>query len=150
MKTALDNALYYAARKSEQNMAAALDACTADFVLHSPPFGSTLCGTEENFVGMAQFFALFLDYTVHAEHTAEGPGCLIMAGKVSMTPHLAYLGLPGVGRRATVEFTATFETRGERLAREVFLLDIVELCNQSGLSLAALLDVLNRRHDLAA
>ena len=94
--TALENALYYAEKKSEQNMAAALEACTEDFILYSPPFGANLRGTKENLREMAKFFQFFPDYNVTTEHTAVGENCVILTGRVRMTPSFSMVGLPNL------------------------------------------------------
>lgn len=150
MKSALENALYYAARKSEQNMAAALEACTEDFELISPPFGRTMKGRDDNLSGMAQFFALFPDYSVEPSSTLASDDHVLMVGHVTLTPNLTLLGVPGEAKSARLAFSAAFETRGNLLARETFVLDLVDLCAQSGLPLSVALMATGRQADLEA
>ena len=149
MRTALENALYYAEKKSEQNMAAALEACTEDFILYSPPFGANLRGTKENLREMAKFFQFFPDYNVTTEHTAVGENCVILTGRVRMTPSFSMVGLPNLGKKAEVDFSATFALRGSLLQKETFLLDIVDLCNQSGLPLDVAMNIFGRKHNFS-
>jgi len=141
----LENALWYAAQKSRQDMAAALEACTDDFVLESPSFNVRLVGREQNLKKMDEFFAAFPDYDVVSEHTALGEGCVVLTGRVRMTPSGPLLGLVTNGKRAEVPFSAMFETRGNLLSREVFLIDAVELCAQTGLPLAIGARLLGKR-----
>jgi hypothetical protein len=144
MRTAIENALFYGQKKSEQNMKVALEACTKDFTLFSPPFGANMNGVEENLRGMGLFFQIFPDYNVIAEHTLMGENFVAMTGKVQMTPDFSYLKLAGKGKKATIDFSAAFDLRGSLLLKEIFLLDIVDLCKQSGLPLEVALQVFKR------
>ena len=149
MRTALENALYYAEKKSEQNMKAALEACTEDFTIYSPPFGVTLRGAEENLREMTKFFRFFPDYNVITEHTAIGENCVILTGRVQMTPNFSIIGLPNLGKKGEVDFSATFAIRGNLLFKEIFLLDIVDLCQQSGLPLDTALNIFGKKHNFS-
>ena len=59
------------------------------------------------------------------------------------------VGLPNLGKRAEVDFSATFALRGSLLQKETFLLDIVDLCNQSGLPLDAAMNIFGRKHNFS-
>ena len=145
MKSSIENAEYYAARKSEQDMGSALKACTTDFELISPPFGRTMKGVEENLDGMAQFFALFPDYNVEADCTLNSDTNVLMVGHVSLTPNFDLLQIPGQPKTARLAFSAAFETRENLLCRETFIVDLVDLCSQSNLPLDRALDLFGRR-----
>lgn len=150
MRNAVENALYYAARKSEQNMSAALDACTHDFVLRTPAFNSLLSGRDEVLSGMAFFFALFPDYFVEAEETLSNDRSVIMVGHVKLTPDFSTLGFNGKGAPARIDFCARFDVEGALLCRETFLIDLPELCQQSSLSLPHMLDITQRQQLMSA
>ncbi len=145
MRTAVENALYYGEKKSEQNMEAALTACTEDFTLYSPPFNVTLCGRDENLRKMTRFFQVFPDYNVITEHTATGENFVVLTGRVQMTPNFSMLKISGSGRKAEVDFSAAFTLRDNLLLKETFLLDIVDLCHQSRLPLDVALTFFGRK-----
>lgn len=150
MRNATENAIFYAARKSEQDMPAALEACTADFELVTPAFNSRLSGRENVLGGMALFFALFPDYFVEADETIANDHCVIMVGHVRLTPNFAAVGLKGEGRTARLAFSARFETHGGLIRKETFLIDLPDLCHQSGLPLSHMLRIAEREHVIAA
>jgi hypothetical protein len=135
MKTAIENALYYGAKKSEQNMKAALEVCTEDFTLYTPTFGANFQGVEDNLQGMSVFFKMFPDYNVIADYTAIGQDFVNLTGRVQMTPDFSFFKLEGTGKKATIDFSASFTLRGGLLSKETFILDILGLCKQSGLPL---------------
>jgi hypothetical protein len=144
MRTAIENALHYGQKKSEQNMKVALEACTEDFTIISPPFGAYLSGRDENLRGMGIFFQIFPDYNVITEHIAMSENFVAMTGKVQMTPDFSFLKMHGTGKKATVDFSAAFTLRGQLLLKEIFLVDIVDICKQSGLPLEVALQVFKR------
>ena len=150
MRTARQNALYYADRKSEQNMRAALEACTQDFELCSPPFGRTMRGADENIKGMSGFFAIFPDYKVEPGHILCDETCVLMTGYVCLTPNAKTLGLPAPLKSARLAFSAAFETRNNLLSRETFLVDLVDLCKQSGLPLEVALRLFGHTEEIVA
>jgi hypothetical protein len=154
MRNAVQNALWYVEKKSEQNVQAALEICTDDFVVYSPSFGVDLRGVKENLRGMKRFFSFFPDYKLTPELIATGDGCVILTGRAQMTPDFSRAGLRYSGKKVEVDFSAAFVLRGELLSKETFLLDIVQLCEQSGYALVSVVELfkslVKTQHELRA
>ena len=113
------------------------------FTLYSPSFGANLKGADEALIGMNFFFIIFPDYNVLTEHTAVGEDFVNLTGKVELTPNFTFLKLTGKAHKASIDFSAALIIRDNLLLKETFLVDIISLCNQSGLPLDVAMKVFN-------
>jgi hypothetical protein len=149
----------YGRAKSRQDIAAALDCCTDDFVLEAPAFRTRSVGRVETEWDLGVFFELFPDYEFVCSGAASGEGAVVLWGWACMTwsgrlP--AALGLPrGLRLRpARIELPAVsvFSIRDGLLTSERFHFDLSDFCAQLGLPafvLRALLGAIERRRHAA-
>lgn len=142
----LQNTLYYAEQKSKQNVENALSVCAEDFVLDSPPFGAMLIGKSANRIALTRFFAIFPDYQVNTEHALHQRDCVILTGQVRLTPDFSLLGFSGQSQTAKLPFSCMFKVENSLIKKEVFLLDVVDLCAQTRMPLLAVLDLMNKKY----
>jgi len=132
----------YGEAKSRQDIAGALEACTADFVIETVPFGTVARGRDEVAYDLGVFFEMFPDYEFHCEGTAvSNDGSVVVWGRACMTwsgrlPSL----VPGAQqlprlarRRIDVPATAVYDVRDGLLARERFVFDMDAFCRQLGM-----------------
>src|SRR3954463_4651789 len=85
-RSGLESAAHYGAAKSQQNISAALEACTPDFTIETVPFGTVARGADEVAYDLAVFFHLFPDYGFLCEGPAEAAdGTVAVWGRACMT-----------------------------------------------------------------
>jgi predicted ester cyclase len=123
-----------AAAKSRQDVAAAVRLLHPEMVLEAPAFGTDARGLEHNRATLARFFATFPDYEVTLEGHATDGTTLICWGTARMTMTGDRFGVRPNSRRAELPVVIAFEFADGLISRERFLLDLAQLCAQSGVS----------------
>jgi hypothetical protein len=134
-------ALRYGEAKSRQDTAAALACCTEDFVMEAVGLGTRAAGRAEVEYDLGVFFALFPDYTFVPTGWADGPGSVVLWGRIEATfsgrvpraiaaPWHRLIRLPR--RRVALPAVAVLDLRDGLIARERFHFDVRELSRQMG------------------
>jgi predicted ester cyclase len=123
-----------AVAKSRRDVPAAMRLCTRDMLLESPAFGTSACGTAENEKALTRFFASFPDYDVTLHGHASNDDTLVSWGTARMTMTGDRFGVLPNGRRAELPVFIQFTFKDDLIASERFVLDLAELCAQSGIS----------------
>lgn len=145
MKTSTDKTIYYAQMKSKQDMQSALKVCSPEFQLISPTFNSNLKGEEQVLIGMNRFYELFPDYKVHVEDVIGQNNKVLMTGKVSLTPNSDFLKTNKEFTTAQCQFSANFTFENNMISKEIFVLDLLDLCLQSGWEIEKAAHFFNRK-----
>lgn len=128
--------------KSNQDLRAAMQVQHPNMVLESPAFGSIARGKTENEMVLARFFRTFPDYSVTLEGYATNAEAFVCWGKVEMTMAENRFGVTPNGKRARLPVFMRFTFKDDLIASEYFLIDLAELCAQSGVSTDKVRDVL--------
>ena len=123
----------YAAAKSRQDVEAALDLCTEDFVLDTVAFGIRGVGSDAVAAQLRVFFATFPDYRVVIEGQAAADETVAAWGTLHATMRGALGSIAANGRACALPFACVFELRGDRLAAERFFFDLSTMCEQLAL-----------------
>jgi hypothetical protein len=130
----------YARAKSEQDVGAALSVCNEDFVLETVPLGIASRDRKGAERQLAIFFAAFPDYAVTLEGLATGDGVVTGWGRARLSFRGPFAGQAPTGRTAELPIFCVFSSIHGRLRGERFFFDLASLCEQAGLSLAAVRD----------
>lgn len=151
----------YGRAKSRQDVEAALDCCTEDFVLDTVPYRTLATGRTEVAWDLRVFFELFPDYEFACAGSAEGEGSVVLWGYARMTwsgrlPQAFGIPLPRgfrlPRRRIEVPAVAVLDVRDGLLSKERFYFDMKDFCRQLGLPstiVVALLRRMERRRHAA-
>ncbi len=140
----------YGAAKSQQDVEAALAACSDDFVLDTPAFGTTARGKEEARAQLGLFFTAFPDYRVELEGIAAEGRSVACWGTAHLTFAGPLLDLRPTGRSATLPFVSVFACEPSAVRAERFHVDLATLCAQLGVPLAEMNAVLGLAGQSAA
>ena len=127
----------YACAKSEQDVGAALSVCSEDFVLETVPLGIAARDRKSAERQLAVFFAAFPDYAVTLEGVATSDGVVTSWGRARLSFRGPFAGQAPTGRTAELPIFCVFSSAHGRLRGERFFFDLASLCEQAGLSLAA-------------
>jgi predicted ester cyclase len=120
--------------KGRQDVAGALRFMHDDIVLSSPAWGLVARGKAENAAVLGHFFHDFPDYGIDLEgHLGDGRH-LLCWGTVRMTMRPGAYGLSPNGRRVEIPAFIRFTFRDDLIASEYFMVDLAEICRQSGVS----------------
>ena len=124
----------YARAKSRADVAGALAVCAPSFVLDTPAFGLASRNRDES-VGLLQaFFHAFPDYGVAVDALTFGPAAAACWGTARMTLAGPFLHVEPTHRTATIPFASAFDFVDDRIARETFFIDLVQLCDALGVA----------------
>lgn len=145
MNTFTDKTIYYAQMKSKQDMQSALKVCIPEFQLISPTFNSNLKGEEQVLIGMNRFYELFPDYKVNVDDVVGQKNKVLMTGKVSLTPNSDFLKTNIKFATAQCQFSANFTIENNMISKEIFVLDLLDLCLQSGWEIEKAAHFFNRK-----
>jgi len=120
--------------KGRQNVADALCFMNDDIVLSSPAWGLVARGKAENAQVLGHFFHDFPDYRIDLEgHLGDG-AYLLCWGTVRMTMRPGAYGVSPNGRRVKIPAFIRFTFEDDLIASEYFMVDLAEICRQSGVS----------------
>lgn len=128
----------YGAAKSEQDIGAALAACSDDFALETVSMGVETHGRAETEQQLELFFAAFPDYGVTMDGLTASNGVVTCWGRVRMSWKGAFLGHGPTGRTAELPYFCVFPCAAGALTGERFFFDLASLCEQIGLPPGAL------------
>jgi predicted ester cyclase len=120
--------------KGRQNVADALRFMHDDIVLSSPAWGLVARGKAENAEVLAHFFHDFPDYGIALEGHVADAEHLLCWGTVRMTMRHGTYGVTPNGRRVEIPAFLRFTFREDLIASEYFMVDLAEICRQSGVS----------------
>jgi len=122
----------YARAKSRADVPGAMAVCAESFVLDTPAFGIASRSRDETVGHLGAFFHAFPDYGVTVDACTFGPAAAACWGTARMTLGGAFLHLAPTNRTATIPFASAFDFVGDRIAREIFFIDLAQLCDGIG------------------
>ncbi len=122
----------YARAKSRADVAGAMAVCAESFVLDTPAFGVASRNREETVGHLGAFFHAFPDYGVRVDAATFGPATAACWGTARMTLGGAFLDVAPTHRTAEIPFASAFDFVGDRIAREIFFIDLAQLCDGIG------------------
>lgn len=122
----------YARAKSRADVPGALAVCAPSFVLDTPAFGLASRNRDESVGLLHAFFHAFPDYGVRVDALTFGPATAACWGTAHMTLAGPFLHVGPTHRTATIPFASAFDFVDDRIARETFFIDLVQLCEGIG------------------
>jgi len=133
----------YGSAKSQQDIGAALSICSAGFRLETVAMGLETQDRADAERQLETFFAAFPDYGVAIEGIACADGVATCWGRARMTWRGSFLGRAPSGRTAELPIFCVFRCRNGVLAGERFFFDLSSLCDQIGLPIATVQEMLD-------
>lgn len=124
----------YARAKSRADVVGALAVCAPSFVLDTPAFGIASRNRDETVGHLSAFFHAFPDYGVRVDAMTFGPATAACWGTARMTLAGSFLHLGATHRTAEISFASAFELVDDRIGREIFFIDLVQLCDGIGVA----------------
>lgn len=128
----------YARAKCRADVDGALAFCHPDFRLETVSFALASRDRVETAAHLHAFFQVFPDYHASLDELTFSPRAVGCWGTVRMTMRGDLLGVPATGRTATLPFFSAFAAADGLLLEERFFFDLATLCDQLGVSIAAL------------
>lgn len=120
--------------KGRQNVTDALAFMHEDMVLSSPAWGVVARGKAENAELLAHFFHDFPDYNITLEGHVGDSKHLLCWGTVRMTMQAGAYGVSPNGCRVEIPAYIRFTFKDGLIATEYFMVDLADICRQSGVS----------------
>jgi len=124
----------YARAKSRADVAGALAVCHERFVLDTPAFGIASRDRADTVGHLGAFFHAFPDYGVRVDAVTFGPATAACWGTARMTLAGPFLHLAATNRTAEIPFASAFDFADDRITREIFFIDVAQLCDGIGVS----------------
>ena len=122
----------YARAKSRADVPGALAVCHERFVLDTPAFGIASRDRADTVGHLGAFFHAFPDYGVRVDAVTFGPAAAACWGSAHMTFAGPFLHLAATNRRAEIPFASAFDFADDRITREIFFIDLAQLCDGIG------------------
>lgn len=122
----------YARAKSSADIPGAMAVCAERFVLDTPAFGIASRNREDTAGHLGAFFHAFPDYGVRVDGVTFGPAIAACWGTARMTLAGPFLHLPATNRTAEIAFASAYDFVDDRLGREIFFIDLAQLCDGIG------------------
>ncbi|YCK35903.1 ester cyclase [Actinomadura sp. ATCC 39365] len=127
----------YARAKSRADVQETLRYCSTDTVFETVAFQAVATGIDEVARQTAAFLRTFPDYGVELEYLAAADDLVVGAGTVRGTMTQSLVGIPATGRAFALPFACHWRVRDGLIAHERFFFDLHQMCEQLGLSTAA-------------
>jgi hypothetical protein len=124
----------YARAKSRADAAGALAVCHERFVLDTPAFGVASRDRADTAGHLAAFFHAFPDYGVTVDAVTFGNAAAACWGTARMTFAGPFLHLAATNRTAEIPFASAFDFADDRITREIFFIDLAQLCDGVGVA----------------
>jgi steroid delta-isomerase-like uncharacterized protein len=124
----------YARAKSRADVAGALAVCAPSFVLDTPAFGIASRNRDDTVGHLQAFFHAFPDYGVRVDALTFGPAAAACWGTARMTLAGPFLHVPATHRTAEIPFASAFDFVDDRIGREIFFIDLAQLCDGLGVA----------------
>jgi len=128
----------YARAKCRADVDGALAFCHPDFRLETVSFDLASRDRVETAAHLHAFFQVFPDYHASLDELTFSGRAVGCWGTVRMTMRGDLLGVPASGRTATLPFFSAFAIADGLLTEERFFFDLATLCDQLGVTVAAL------------
>jgi hypothetical protein len=125
----------YARAKSSADIAGAMAVCADGFVLDTPAFGIASRNRDDTVGHLGAFFHAFPDYGVRVDGTTFGPPTAACWGTARMTLAGPFLHLAATNRTAEIAFASAYDFVDGRMAREIFFIDLAQLCDGIGVAI---------------
>lgn len=122
----------YARAKSRADVAGALAVCAPGFVLDTPAFGIASRNRDDAVGHLHAFFHAFPDYGVRVDALTFGVATAACWGTARMTLGGPFLHLAPTHRTAEIPFASAFDFVDDRIGREIFFIDLAQLCDGIG------------------